>query len=118
MCLFVQLYCSIANIGEVIWKTNFAYEFLFFLLQLGILATYSRDELLVLYCYFRSLAVDSPFTMARENLVIAFDKVIFAPFLKYLNNILKKKTFICAPFNLKATFQFQKKNVCCILYKA
>ncbi|KAJ4755050.1 Telomerase activating protein Est1 [Rhynchospora pubera] len=42
--------------------------------QLGILATYSRDELLVVYRYFRSLAVDSPFTMARENLVIAFDK--------------------------------------------
>lgn len=86
-----------------------SYEFLFLFFQLGILATYSRDELLVLYRYFRSLAVDSPFTMARENLVIAFDKVIF-PLLKYSNNTLEK-TFILSPFKLKNISQSLQNNV-------
>jgi len=30
----------------------------------------------VIYRYFRSLAVDNPFTTARENLIVAFEKVI------------------------------------------
>ncbi|XP_071686507.1 nonsense-mediated mRNA decay factor SMG7-like [Rutidosis leptorrhynchoides] len=42
--------------------------------QLAILASYSGDELLAVYRYFRSLAVDTPFTTARENLIIAFEK--------------------------------------------
>ncbi|CAK8538657.1 unnamed protein product [Lathyrus sativus] len=42
--------------------------------QLALLASYSGDELAVIYRYFRSLAVDSPFTTARENLVVAFEK--------------------------------------------
>ncbi|GMP97763.1 hypothetical protein CsSME_00045897 [Camellia sinensis var. sinensis] len=43
--------------------------------QLAILASYSGDELLTIYRYFRSLAVDNPFSTARDNLIIAFEKV-------------------------------------------
>lgn len=43
--------------------------------QLAILAGYSNDELLSIYRYFRSLAVDNPFVTARDNLIIAFEKV-------------------------------------------
>ncbi|XP_057483476.1 nonsense-mediated mRNA decay factor SMG7-like [Actinidia eriantha] len=42
--------------------------------QLAILATYSGDELVAVYRYFRSLAVDSPFSTARDNLIVAFEK--------------------------------------------
>ncbi|KAL8147352.1 hypothetical protein AgCh_004893 [Apium graveolens] len=42
--------------------------------QLAILASYSGDELVAVYRYFRSLAVDTPFSTARENLIIAFEK--------------------------------------------
>lgn len=42
--------------------------------QLAILATYSGDELAAVYRYFRSLAVDSPFSTARDNLIVAFEK--------------------------------------------
>ena len=43
--------------------------------QLAILASYSGDELVAVYRYFRSLAVDSPFSTARDNLIVAFEKV-------------------------------------------
>ncbi|CAK9184045.1 unnamed protein product [Ilex paraguariensis] len=42
--------------------------------QLAILASYSGDELVAVYRYFRSLAVDNPFATARDNLIIAFEK--------------------------------------------
>ncbi|KAL5565885.1 hypothetical protein UlMin_029049 [Ulmus minor] len=42
--------------------------------QLAILSSYSGDELVAVYRYFRSLAVDSPFSTARENLIVAFEK--------------------------------------------
>ncbi|PSS33522.1 hypothetical protein CEY00_Acc03909 [Actinidia chinensis var. chinensis] len=42
--------------------------------QLAILASYSGDELLAVYRYFRSLAIENPFTTARDNLIIAFEK--------------------------------------------
>ncbi|CAK7330641.1 unnamed protein product [Dovyalis caffra] len=42
--------------------------------QLAILASYSGDELVAVYRYFRSLAVDNPFATARENLIVAFEK--------------------------------------------
>ncbi|KAK9128988.1 hypothetical protein Syun_017785 [Stephania yunnanensis] len=42
--------------------------------QLAILALYSGDELLTVYRYFRSLAVNSPFSTARDNLILAFEK--------------------------------------------
>ncbi|KAL8037024.1 hypothetical protein ABFX02_11G013200 [Erythranthe guttata] len=42
--------------------------------QLAILAGYSNDELLSVYRYFRSLAVENPFITARDNLIIAFEK--------------------------------------------
>ncbi|KAJ4724449.1 Protein SMG7 [Melia azedarach] len=42
--------------------------------QLAILASYSSDELVAVYRYFRSLAVDSPFSTARDNLIVAFEK--------------------------------------------
>ncbi|XP_027939803.1 protein SMG7-like [Vigna unguiculata] len=42
--------------------------------QLALLASYNEDELTTVYCYFRSLAVDSPFSTARDNLVLAFEK--------------------------------------------
>lgn len=45
------------------------------MLQLAIIASYSGDEFAATYRYFRSLAVEYPFPTARENLVVAFDKV-------------------------------------------
>lgn len=45
-------------------------------LQLAVLATYVGDELLAVYRYFRSLAVESPFLTARDNLIILFEKVV------------------------------------------
>ncbi|KAF7815647.1 protein SMG7-like [Senna tora] len=42
--------------------------------QLALLASYSGDELVAIYRYFRSLAVDSPFLTARDNLIVAFEK--------------------------------------------
>ncbi|XP_054818971.1 LOW QUALITY PROTEIN: nonsense-mediated mRNA decay factor SMG7-like [Prosopis cineraria] len=42
--------------------------------QVCLLASYSGDELLAIYRYFRSLAVDSPFSTARDNLIVAFEK--------------------------------------------
>ncbi|CAL9075195.1 unnamed protein product [Musa textilis] len=42
--------------------------------QLAILASYSGDDLLAVYWYFRSLAVEIPFSTARDNLIIAFEK--------------------------------------------
>ncbi|CAL0315844.1 unnamed protein product [Lupinus luteus] len=42
--------------------------------QLALLASYSGDEVGTIYRYFRSLAVDSPFTTARDNLIVAFEK--------------------------------------------
>lgn len=42
--------------------------------QLAILASYSGDELVAVYRYFRSLAVNSPFPTARDNLIVAFEK--------------------------------------------
>ena len=48
--------------------------------QLAILATYMGDELVAVYRYFRSLAVEIPFSTARDNLIIIFDKVfVFFP---------------------------------------
>lgn len=46
-----------------------------FLLQLAILASYSGNEVVAVYRYFRSLAADTPFTTARDNLIILFEKV-------------------------------------------
>ncbi|MFS8019330.1 putative telomerase activating protein Est1 [Helianthus anomalus] len=42
--------------------------------QLAILATYSGDELMAVYRYFRSLAAEHPFSTARDNLIVAFEK--------------------------------------------
>lgn len=42
--------------------------------QLAIVAAYHGDELAATYRYFRSLAVESPFTTARDNLIIAFER--------------------------------------------
>lgn len=42
--------------------------------QLAVLAVYVGDELLAVYHYFRSLAVEKPFPTTRENLTILFDK--------------------------------------------
>ena len=44
--------------------------------QLAIVASYLGDELVAIYRYFRSLAFDNPLTTARDNLIIAFEKVI------------------------------------------
>ncbi|KAL6184048.1 hypothetical protein ACLB2K_045455 [Fragaria x ananassa] len=43
--------------------------------QLAILASYSGDEVVTVYRYFRSLAVDNPFSTARDNLIVAFEKL-------------------------------------------
>jgi len=42
--------------------------------QLAILASYSGNEVVSVYRYFRSLAADTPFTTARDNLIILFEK--------------------------------------------
>ncbi|KAK3273297.1 hypothetical protein CYMTET_18454 [Cymbomonas tetramitiformis] len=42
--------------------------------QLAVLATYGDNELLAVYRYFRSLAVEVPFLTARENLTLLFEK--------------------------------------------
>ncbi|KAK9078092.1 hypothetical protein SSX86_002149 [Deinandra increscens subsp. villosa] len=42
--------------------------------QLAILATYSGDEMMAVYRYFRSLAAEHPFSTARDNLIVAFEK--------------------------------------------
>ncbi|KAL2941988.1 Protein SMG7 [Bienertia sinuspersici] len=42
--------------------------------QLAILSTYSSDEMVAVYRYFRSLAAEIPFPTAKDNLVIAFEK--------------------------------------------
>ncbi|KAL5985704.1 hypothetical protein ACLOJK_027691 [Asimina triloba] len=42
--------------------------------QLAILASYSGDDLVAVYRYFRSLAVACPFSTARDNLIIVFEK--------------------------------------------
>ncbi|KAK1291532.1 Protein SMG7 [Acorus calamus] len=42
--------------------------------QLAILASYSGDDLVAIYRYFRSLAAEAPFSTARDNLIIAFEK--------------------------------------------
>lgn len=42
--------------------------------QLAILASYSGDELAVVYRYFRSLAAEMSFSTAKDNLVVAFEK--------------------------------------------
>lgn len=42
--------------------------------QLAVLATYVSDELLAVYRYFRSLAVETPFLTARDNLILLFEK--------------------------------------------
>ncbi|KAM7280876.1 hypothetical protein ACFE04_008010 [Oxalis oulophora] len=42
--------------------------------QLAILASYSADDLAAVYRYFRSLAAESPFSTARDNLIVAFEK--------------------------------------------
>jgi len=47
-----------------------------FISQLAILASYSGDDLVSIYRYFRSLAADIPFSTARDNLIIAFEKVL------------------------------------------
>nr|XP_011458431.1 PREDICTED: protein SMG7-like isoform X2 [Fragaria vesca subsp. vesca] len=42
--------------------------------QLAILASYSGDEVVTVYQYFRSMTVDNPFSPARDNLIVAFEK--------------------------------------------
>ncbi|KAL9232649.1 hypothetical protein vseg_007733 [Gypsophila vaccaria] len=42
--------------------------------QLAIVAAYHGDEFVAIYRYFRSLAVESPFSTARDNLIIAFER--------------------------------------------
>lgn len=42
--------------------------------QLAVLATYVGDELLAVYHYYRSLAAETPFLTARDNLTLLFEK--------------------------------------------
>ncbi|XP_062199976.1 nonsense-mediated mRNA decay factor SMG7-like [Phragmites australis] len=42
--------------------------------QLAILASYSGNEVVSVYRYFRSLAAETPFATARDNLIILFEK--------------------------------------------
>lgn len=45
-------------------------------LQLGVLSTYAGDNLQGLYHYLCSLAVHAPFSTARANAKMIFDKVL------------------------------------------
>lgn len=47
---------------------------------------------MAVYHYFRSLAVDNPFTTARDNLIVAFEKVTFFS-INYLLMLLSQSTF-------------------------
>ena len=64
-CCIVSNWCSddTWHLGLGLW------------LQLAVLATYINDELLAVYRYFRSLAVETPFLTARDNLILHFEKV-------------------------------------------
>lgn len=42
--------------------------------QMAVMSYYTGDELRAVYCYFRSLAVAQPFSTARENLLMLFEK--------------------------------------------
>ncbi|KAH7294841.1 hypothetical protein KP509_27G021400 [Ceratopteris richardii] len=42
--------------------------------QLAVLATYIGDEMLAVYHYFRSLASETPFLTAKDNLILLFEK--------------------------------------------
>lgn len=42
--------------------------------QLAVMAYYISDELRAVYYYFRSLSVQVPFTTARENLLLLFER--------------------------------------------
>ncbi|MEW5311980.1 MAG: hypothetical protein WDW38_003646 [Sanguina aurantia] len=42
--------------------------------QLAVMAYYGSDEARAVYYYFRSLAVSAPFTTARENLLLLFER--------------------------------------------
>ncbi|MEW5298066.1 MAG: hypothetical protein WDW36_001228 [Sanguina aurantia] len=42
--------------------------------QLAVMAYYGADEARAVYYYFRSLAVSAPFTTARENLLLLFER--------------------------------------------
>lgn len=59
--------------------------------QLAILASYSGDELVAVYRYFRSLATESPFSTARDNLIVAFEKVL--PYVVLVDGIFVLCTF-------------------------
>ncbi len=61
--------------------------------QLAVLATYVGDELLALYRYFRSLAVELPFGTARDNLVLLFEKVRKKISMGYLNHYIMTQAF-------------------------
>jgi len=45
-------------------------------MQLGVLATYAGDNLQALYHYLYSLAVHVPFSTARANAKLLFEKVL------------------------------------------
>eukprot|EP01018_Ginkgo_biloba_P009676 Gb_30018 [translate_table: standard] len=47
--------------------------------QLAVLAMYVGDELLAVYRYFRSLAVETAFLTARDNLILLFEKLADKP---------------------------------------
>lgn len=68
---------------------------MFYLFQLAILASYSGDELVAVYRYFRSLAVDNPFTTARDNLIVAFEKVPFMCFILICCKFLVYELYLC-----------------------
>lgn len=56
--------------------------------QLAILASYSGNEVVAVYRYFRSLAADTPFTTARDNLIILFEKVLALSSLTHAQSIV------------------------------
>ncbi|KAK4764950.1 hypothetical protein SAY86_026040 [Trapa natans] len=65
--------------------------------QLAILASYSGDDYLTVYRYFRSLAVENPCATARDNLIVAFEK--------------NRQTFTQLPGGIKASVvQFSGKR--------
>lgn len=53
-------------------------------LQLGVLATYAGDSLQAMYYYLSSLAVTFPFSTARANIKLLFEKVGWWPLVSII----------------------------------
>ena len=59
--------------------------------QLALIATYCGDDLGAIYNYFRSLVVSKPFTTAKDNLKLLFEKFAKKSFVNNDSAPLQKR---------------------------